>query len=127
MEQLNPTDFLQLKQHGAEPSLSDIKLVRTLAIEMKLSFPVINALIHYVLTEQNNTLPRAYTEKLAASLGREGLTTALDTMDYFVRVKTPKTYPKTSIHQSEQGKPTSTNSEKEEDIDALLESIKHLK
>jgi replication initiation and membrane attachment protein len=127
MEQLNPTDFLQLKQHGAEPSLSDIKLVRTLAIEMKLSFPVINALIHYVLTEQNNTLPRAYTEKLAASLGREGLTTALDTMDYFVRVKTPKTYPKTTKHQSEQGKPTSTNSEKEEDIDALLESIKHLK
>jgi replication initiation and membrane attachment protein len=127
MEQLNPTDFLQLKQHGAEPSLSDIKLVRTLAIDMKLSFPVINALIHHVLQQQNNTLPRAYTEKLAASIGREGLTTALDTMDYFVRVITPKSYPKPS--QSKAKAPTSipTQTENEDEINALLESMKHLK
>jgi replication initiation and membrane attachment protein len=127
MEQLNPTDFLQLKQHGAEPSLSDIKLVRTLAIDMKLSFPVINALIHHVLQQQNNTLPRAYTEKLAASIGREGLTTALDTLDYFVRVSTPKSYPKTSQSKAKLPSSTSTQPENEAEINALLESMKHLK
>jgi replication initiation and membrane attachment protein len=124
MENLNPVDFLQKRQNGGEPALSDVKLVEKLAIDMQLPHAVINALVHHVLETKNNTLSRAYTEKLAASLGREGLTNALDTLDYFIRVSQPTTYiPRTKPTDT----PSSTNEPSDEDIQRMKEKMKKYK
>jgi replication initiation and membrane attachment protein len=124
MEKLNPVDFLQKRQNGGEPALSDVRLVEKLAIDMQLPHPVINALVHHVLETKNNTLSRAYTEKLAASLGREGLTNALDTLDYFIRVTQATTYvPRTKATDN----PPSTNEPSEEDIQKMKEKMKKYK
>ena len=87
MEILTPIEFLRLKQGGHDPALADVYLVRDLKFKQGLSNPVINALVHYVLLTQNNSLPRAYVEKIAANLGREQCQHAIDALDYFERVK----------------------------------------
>ena len=86
MEILTPVEFLRLKQGGHDPALADVYLVRDLKLKKGLTNPVINALVHYVLLTQHNTLPRAYVEKIAANLGRENYQHAIDTLDYFEKV-----------------------------------------
>jgi replication initiation and membrane attachment protein DnaB len=52
---------------------------------MGLSAPVCNALIFYVLTKNDNVLSARLAEKIAGSLVREGIVTAIDAMNYFTR------------------------------------------
>ena len=87
METLSPYEFLQKKQHGATPSAPDLKLVSELYFSMHLPYPVINALIDHVLRTHENTLPKSITLKIAASLGREHLEHAIDTLDYIAKVE----------------------------------------
>ena len=51
-------------------------------MKFKLTNGVINVLVEQTLSTNNNVLSRAYIEKVAASLVREGITTALDAMNY---------------------------------------------
>jgi replication initiation and membrane attachment protein len=124
MEQLNPVDYLQHKQNGHEPSLPDIKLVRSLALDMRLAHPAINALVHHVLETKNNTLPRSYTEKLASSISREGLTHAIDVLDYFAKINDQSSSKKIKVNQGTPAKPMNNQ---DDDLEALEASIKHLK
>lgn len=136
MELLSPVEFLVMKQQGAEISPADFSLLMRLQNQYGLTAPVINALIHQVLTTQNNVLSSRYVEKIAATLKRENLSHAVDTMDYFYKLSQPRqgknfppkvsqpepvsTSPVAPMHQ-----PDTTVDEKE--LAALEEKMKGLK
>ena len=77
MSQYSPFEYLRLKQNLTNPSPSDIKIINILSSKYNLTSPVINALIDYTLIVCNNQLPQAYIEKVASTLARKGVTTAL--------------------------------------------------
>jgi replication initiation and membrane attachment protein DnaB len=86
MEAVSPSDYLRIKQNNTTPSSPDLDLVNDLSKHFNLSNGVINALIDYVLTKLNNVLSRPFVEKIAASLAREGVETAVDAMNYLLKV-----------------------------------------
>lgn len=86
MENVSPSDYLRIKQNNTTPSNADLNLVNNLSKNFNLSNGVINALIDYVLIKLNNVLSRNYIEKIAASLAREQVETAVDAMNYLLRV-----------------------------------------
>ena len=57
---------------------------------MGLPNSVANALVLYVLTKNKNILSKKLTEKIGASLVREGVTTALDALNYLTYTTTNK-------------------------------------
>lgn len=82
MDSKTSIEFLTILQRGNKPAPSDIKLINTLVTEMGVPENVVNALIFYVLSVQENTLSNAYVTKLGGSLVRAGITNALDTLNY---------------------------------------------
>ena len=97
MESVSPKKFLALLQNGSQPALADLKLIDSLSKNFNLSNPVINAVIDYTLINCKNILSRAYAEKIAASLAREGIETTIDAMNYlnnFKKSKKTSTYSK---------------------------------
>ena len=85
METAVPKNYLLLKQNGTRPAMSDLKIVSDLSTKYKLKNGVVNAVVDYVLFINNNILSRSLCEKIAASLQREGVTTAVDAMNYLKR------------------------------------------
>ncbi len=83
MQSLRPIEFLSSLQKGQKLAPSDASLLEELTLDMGLNEEVCNCLIFYVLSTKNNTLPKAYTEKIAASLVTENIETAVDAMNYF--------------------------------------------
>jgi replication initiation and membrane attachment protein DnaB len=122
METLSPLDYLRLKQHGSDPSSPDVKLITDLYFSQQLPHPVINALVDYVLTTQNNTLPRSYTLKLASALSREKIEHAIDTLDYFTKVS-QKGIKSTKPHKSSVKEQTSEKPVSQEELDDLAEQM----
>jgi len=88
MESMSPGEYLRIKQNNTVPSRSDLDLVDDLSKNYGFERGVINALIDYVLAKADNVLSRRYTEKIASSLAREGVTTAIDTMNYLIKINT---------------------------------------
>jgi replication initiation and membrane attachment protein len=82
MEDKTPKDYLSVLQNGTTPASPDLRLVDDLSRKFNLTNGVLNALIDFVLTTNNNVLSRPLCEKIAASLAREGIVTALDAMNY---------------------------------------------
>ena len=87
METSSPKRFLALLQNGSQPASSDLKIVDDLSKKFHLTNPVINAVIDYVLSTNDNILSRALCEKIGASLAREGVSTTIDAMNYLKRVR----------------------------------------
>lgn len=87
MERASPKEYLSALQNGTVPALSDLKIINDISIKFNLTNAVINALIDYVLATNDNILSRALTEKIAASLAREGVTTAIDAMNYLKKIR----------------------------------------
>lgn len=136
MERLTTVQYLKQLQKGNKPAKPDLDLITSLRVDIGLPDPVINALLLYVLINKGNTLPRAYTEKLAASLVREGVSTALDAMNYFTRIESEKgkktTVKKDVIPSAEPAIPTApakevpSKNEKpvtQEEIDDFLDNL----
>lgn len=82
MESVSPKRFLSIIANGTKPASSDLRLVDEISKNYNLPSSVINPLIDFVLSTNNNILSRALTEKIAASLAREGITTTIDTMEF---------------------------------------------
>ena len=85
MEQTSPFDFLRIKQNNTQPAPADMKIVDDLSKNFGLNNGVINVLVDFVLIKKDNKLVRNYAEKLAASLARERIETAIDAMNYLNR------------------------------------------
>ena len=86
METRSPKEFLALLQNGSKPAVSDLKIVDDLSKNFHLNNCVINAVVDFVLTTNNNVLARPLCEKIGASLAREGVTTTIDAMNYLKKV-----------------------------------------
>ncbi len=82
METVSPKRFLSILQNGTKPALVDLRLVDDISKNFHLPNCVINALIDYTLSMNDNVLSRSYCEKVAASLAREGVKTTIDAMTY---------------------------------------------
>ncbi len=82
MERKSPAEWLQLLQNNTKPASSDLKIVNDISLNYGFSKGVINVIIDYVLHKNNNILSNNYCEKIAASLARENVTTAVDAMNY---------------------------------------------
>lgn len=90
METRSPKEFLALLQNGSKPATSDLNIVNDLSKNFHLPNGVINAIVDFVVTTNNNILSKAYCEKIAASLAREGVTTTIDAMNYLKKVSRGK-------------------------------------
>lgn len=90
METISPKDYLSILQGGTKPATSDLKLINDISKNFQLTNGVINALIDFTLTVNNNVLSRAYVEKISASIAREGITSAHETMNYLKKVNSQK-------------------------------------
>lgn len=85
MEETAPAFYMKCIQNNIPPSDSDLLTIKILSEKYKLKNCVINALISYVLDKNKNILSRVLIEKIAAALVREGVSTAVETMNYLYR------------------------------------------
>ena len=120
MDAMAPGEYLRIKQNNTSPSRADLDLVDDLSKHYGFAHGVINALVDYVLAKANNVLSRRYTEKIASSLAREGVTTAIDTMNYLIKINSAW---KTSTPTNTQTKGKNVKLKEEEISDEELESI----
>ena len=111
MEEVAPTKFLQYLQQGTKPARSDINIVYSLSKNYGFSNGVINVIVEYVLHKNKNILSQNYCEKIASSLARENILTAVDAMNYLnkMTLKTVKT-------KSEKTEKTNEKVESSEDL-----------
>ena len=86
MESKPPKDYLSYLQGGTKPASADLKVINDLSKAYRLPNPVINAIVDYVLYKADNVLSRPYAEKVAVSLVRENILTAVDAMNYLKKV-----------------------------------------
>lgn len=128
MDAMAPGEYLRIKQNNTAPSRSDLDIVDDLSKNFGFSHGVINALIDYVLAKNKNVLSRRYTEKIASSLARESVTTAIDTMNYLIKINSAWKTSKPSVIKTTGGddkiKEEEISDEELESILALLEAKK---
>ena len=135
MESLTPEKYLMVLQGGVKAATSDLYITKALAEDYGLSNGIINAIIEYTLTKNNNVLTKNYCEKLAASIVREGLETAIDAMNYLSKVnissrgrksKTSGYTPSEPLNKEE--RKTEEEEVTNEEVDDIIASIyKHKK
>ena len=126
MESVSPKQFLSYLQNGTSPASSDLIIIEGISKKFGLTNSVINVLVAYVLEVNDNILSKAYIEKIAASLAREGITSAYDAMNYLKKIrngkkkdKATKTTSKISIEEVE----PETPEEEDENWEELLKKI----
>ena len=127
METKSPKDYLSYLQGGTKPASADLKLINDLSKNYHLPNPVINAIVDYVLYKADNVLSRPYAEKVAVSLVRENIQTAVDAMNYLKKVdkksrnkKVGKSFIK--VLETEK-KDDNSNQDWESDWDRILDEI----
>ena len=130
MESLSPKEYLSILQNGSTPASSDLRLIDDISKNFALTPGVINALIDFVLATKDNTFPKSYAEKVAASLAREGITSVLDAMNYLKKVKNGSkkgTYvaPKKDNIQETTIEPVKSSGDEEDDVswDELINKL----
>jgi len=127
LEEKSPKEYLCLLQNNNFVISSDLRLLESLSKNFNLPNPVINVIIDYVLTMNNNVLSKGYAEKVASSIAREGITSAYDAMVYFKRINNKKTEKKvTEVTKPVKTKPKEEipNSEKSNiDWDKLINDL----
>ena len=129
MEKHSPKDYLSILQGGTKPASADLKVINDLSKNYNLPNPVINAVVDYVLYKADNVLSRPYAEKVAVSLVRENILTAVDAMNYLKKVdkksrnkKVNKTFVKV-LETEHKDNNEENNKDWESDWDRILDEI----
>ncbi len=115
METTGPLDFLVYLNDGVKIAPADYNLLEILALDYFLPPAVINALIYFTLTNYNNELPRSLVEKLASSLARKKILTALDALDALERPARRKSGGTRPLMRENEDPKTSKEEKKAED------------
>lgn len=115
----SPFEYLKLKQNYTNPSPADVKIINLLSSKYGLPNPVINVIIDYTLIRCNDSLPVQYVEKVATTIVRKKITTALACCNALFRgKKTNKTIEKApEINDSNDEEVT------DEELDELLKDL----
>lgn len=119
MNAYSPFEFLRLKQSYTNPSPADIKIINILSQKYHFNGPVINAIIDYTLIQCDDSLPIAYVEKIAATLVRKKVTTALAACNALIGNKKNKSQNKNIIVKEQDN----VENETEVDLDEILKDI----
>ena len=80
-----PAQYLRLKQNNTKVSVSDLEIVESLSKNYGFSNGVINVIVDYALEKCDNTLNRNYCEKVASTLARGNVKSAIDAMNHLNR------------------------------------------
>lgn len=112
-----PVEFLKLRQNNTAPAFSDIVLLKELATEFKLPNDVINVLIGYALDAKKNMLIPEYVKKIASAMNREGVTNAIETMNYLSSFSRKKAKNKDSDKPSYQPKTNKKLFDEEDNVE----------
>ena len=124
MEEVAPAKFLQYLQQGTKPARSDLAIVNALSKDYGFGNGIINAIVDYVLTKNNNVLSKNYAEKIASSLAREGVKSTVDAMNYLNRITLKNVSVKKNVSKI---KKTSENEEVEKiSLDEMQDILKEL-
>ena len=123
MEAVSPIQYLRELQHNNKPAQADVELLNELTIEMGLPNSVTNVLITYVLSKNKNVLSRKLTEKIAASLVRGRIASALDAWNYLTETSVTKAKKKQVVPSATPNAPTSASSPSEETTASASESM----
>ena len=81
MNRCSPFEYLKLKQGYTNPAPADVKIINMLSTKYDFAPAVINVIIDYTLIMCGDTLPSAYVEKVASTLKRKGVETALSAIN----------------------------------------------
>lgn len=126
MENTSPIDWLKLLQRNTKLANSDISIINSLSSNYGFSNGIINAIIDYALTKNDNVLSKNYCEKIASSIAREDIETTVDAMNYLNKIalsgksrKVPKEEPKEEVVESKSNEEIS-----DEEMSDILASIK---
>lgn len=76
----DPIEFLKMRNHNVEPTLSEKQLIADIKRKMPLPDAVINVVLDYALLKNNNRLSRAYIESIVSTMWRNQVTSAYEAM-----------------------------------------------
>ena len=76
-------------------------VVNSISSKFRLPNSVINAIVDYVLTVNDNVLSKPFAEKIAGSVAREGISTAIDAMNYLKKVSSKRKKPNQKVEEEE--------------------------
>ena len=124
LESVNPKKYLSYLQGNTMPSAADLAVLNDISSKFRLPNGVINAIVDYVLTKNNNILSKAFAEKIAGSVAREGITTALDAMNYLKKVSSKR---KKTIFEPQEEVSSVLEEQKEEQPKKLLDRAELLR
>lgn len=88
MDATSPAKYLKILQNNTKVSNSDLQIVESLSKNYGFTNGVINAIIDYALEKCDNTLNLNYCEKVASSLARANVRSAIDAMNQLNRKQT---------------------------------------
>ncbi len=80
-ENTTPYDYLKSKYKNGEPSVRELKIIEDLMINYKMSPGVVNVLISYVLTVNNQKFTKNYVDTVASQWSRLNIETVEDAMN----------------------------------------------
>ncbi|WP_078379451.1 replication initiation and membrane attachment family protein [Sutcliffiella halmapala] len=81
LENVSPKHMLTDLSGGAEPSVSDLRIVEDVMFKQQLSPGVVNVLLYYVLLKTDMKLNRKYVEKIASHWARKQVKTVSEAME----------------------------------------------
>ncbi len=79
-ETVSPRQYLEDVSGGAEPAVTDLKLIEDIMINQKLQPGVVNVLIDYCMRRSDMKLNRSFVEKIASHWARKGVKTVKQAM-----------------------------------------------
>lgn len=82
METHAPRVFLKALQNNKEPSEYDLEVIDAIALKYDLPNGVMNALIEFTLSRCDDRLVKNYMDRVAATMVRKNIKTAIDAMNY---------------------------------------------
>ena len=79
-ETTSPYDFINSKYKNSNPTVTDLKIIAHLLLDLNLKPGVVNVLIDYVLKINNNRLSKAYVDTIASQWSKSNIETVEDAM-----------------------------------------------
>lgn len=86
LEEAAPAKFLSYLQKNTKPAKSDINIINSISKDYNFNNGIINVIIDYVLSKNNNILSKNYCESIASTLARSNVKTTVDAMNCLNRI-----------------------------------------
>ncbi|WP_449537208.1 replication initiation and membrane attachment family protein [Ferdinandcohnia sp. Marseille-Q9671] len=81
LERISPKEFLVDISGGAQPSVSELKIIEDVMFRQNLLPGVVNVLIYYVMLKSDMRLTKSYVETIASNWARLEIKTVKDAME----------------------------------------------